>query len=269
MATLARALKLAQRPSTPLVTTGLAEVDGVLKGVLPGQVWLVVGGPRQGRTSWAAHLAARAATVMGAATTALAGVDGAEMMAVRIIAAACNVSLARAQAVDPWPLELQPRLDAALAAPIEIERRWSTTLESELTAQSSRRLLVVDDLDLWASDPVADAARIKEWAAASGGGALLTAPLGVASPASSEWQTWVRAVDAIIRVHAPVGERLGEVDLTAEHHRYGPTVRAVAAGMWSRSRIDPLRGMHSDRDALLSLSDLVADAAVLFSEEEH
>jgi hypothetical protein len=245
------------KPAVPLTVTGLKDLDGLLGGVLPGDLWLLSGAPRHGRTTFASLLATQAAR-LGLPTTVLVGVDGVADTTSRMVSAAGRIPL---QKLREGGSAVSPRERAA----VREASAWEVRLLSQADSSISRALhgappsslVVVDDLDRWTEDPLDAVLEAKAWALNTGGAVILTLPLGVATSTSKTWQTWVRATDVIIELELLGGERLGEVDLTVIHNRRGPTMTStVAAAYFYASLYDiTLRDRLSD----LPLSERIQD----------
>ena len=215
-------------PPTRLTSTGVKDLDALTGGVLTGSVWVVTGPPRQGRTMMVTQIA-RLAAVEGVRVRYVLGYDGASDTIARIQAASTRSSLQNAR-------------DEPTASP---DAEWAT-LPIEFDADPDQGLkslprdglLVIDDLDLWVSEPIRELTSLRAWAGSSERAVVVSLPRHVVhTDDPQQWQEWTRAADVIVNV-----DLRHEVDLTLHvlHHRRGPVAVVPADAAYARATIRDL-----------------------------
>lgn len=192
---------LREPPRIPaiLAQTGLADLDATVGGIRAGDVWLVLGPPRSGRSMLTLQLAARLAS-SGTPTRVVLGADSAHEVISRVRACSLDRSLSRcredtavdaAEAWTAWPMEFVPASETA--SPVRDAWRWLPT--------DRKAAVVLDDLDLIPRDPLRLVATIREWAAVAPRAALVSMPSSVTSPSDpTDWQAWVRLADVVLAI---------------------------------------------------------------------
>lgn len=83
----------AGRPADPLAATGLAELDALTGGMVPGRVWILVGAPGQGRSTLVTQWAAAIAEGSDWAVQLVTPRDGSSVVASRLLSRIGRVAL--------------------------------------------------------------------------------------------------------------------------------------------------------------------------------
>lgn len=219
---------------------GLTDLDDLTGGLRAGEVWLITGPPRHGRTLLAVQMAA-AAAASGRDTRVLMGVDSEAMYAGRVVATTLRVGLHHA--VREWPppgLRDPADADRVLDLPLELLARSDVSLETALDSAPSRSVVIVDDLDRWTGDPLDAAETVKAWALGSGGSAVLTLPRGWWDADSPAWQAWVRAVDVVLDITMGLDAEAGYAFVRVMHNRRGSMMLGSFHGAYVHSRLEDL-----------------------------
>ncbi len=230
--------------------TGLARIDEMTGGMVPGQVWVVVGTPGQGRTTLLLQLAGRYVDLVDELVFADLPREPVELCVARLLAGLGKHPL---HGVLSGDLDAEERLLAT-------RQRLSQSGLALAGAGSSRHAssrdqlldhdpaaLFVDDLDL-----VADATpeRVAAWAAA-GPFVCVSLPRHLVVrggiPEADLDPGWARVADLILdlRIHGPCTDdgrdRLGEADLSVLKNRRGPLSVSTVAFQGHYSRFVDLR----------------------------
>lgn len=230
---------------------GLADLDDLTRGLLPGALWVVLGAPGAGRTVLACQLAAGAAEG-GADTALILGREPASTAAANMVCARGRIADHRLRSGRLSPAEAERARRAAdevASWPLQVltpqDREWELSCSTSVPgldhwlapgAMAARRVadvLVVDDLDLLTTRTLPDVLPVpRAWASASGQVIVVTLPEepwlagGVLSPVVR------READVAVRLHRwdlhdASATRAGEAELQVLGHRQGP-VSAVA-----------------------------------------
>lgn len=212
-------------------TTGFAELDHVTGGFEPGQVWILVGTPGQGRSTLAVQWASLLAGVHGLDTQVVSKRDPARKVAARLVASAAKVP-----EVHLWHDHLssqdQGRIGHAkrilAAMPLLIaDPNGISIADTDMDEVARPEALVVDDADLTGGlfpSRVADLA-------ATGILLVLTLPRDLVFSDDGVDPAWSRAADVILDIDRPdlrdrASLRPGEADFHLLRNRWGP-VRSV------------------------------------------
>jgi replicative DNA helicase len=230
------------------VSSGLPDLDDLSGGLRPGSVWLVTGLPGVGRSSWVTQIAARTAAT-GWPVNVLSCLDDEPAVIRRAVAGLGRVAQHRLRTGALDANEAAKRADVLrrLAdAGLRVARaRRSVTIgciESWL-AETTVRLLVIDDVDLLASDHVEDVVgALACWSRTRSASVLVTLPRHLIPEQSTAARSRLsRLVELAIELQRPdqdagTTERLGEIDLRVLWHRSGPTATLTAAfeGFYAR-----------------------------------
>jgi replicative DNA helicase len=134
---------------------------------------------------------------------------------------------------------------------VHTPRACSPARSIERSAERSKaRLLVIDDLHLWAGDDLnSSLVLLSGWAARASGTVVVTVPDHLVPVGGAELAAWTQVVDVAIRLVRPEqqlhADGAGEIDLDVLWHRLGPTARITAAFQGHYARIVTLaRGTH-------------------------
>jgi replicative DNA helicase len=250
---------------------GLAYLDDLTRGLLPGALWVVLGTPGVGRTVLACQLAAGAAEA-GADTALILGREPASTAAANMVCARSRVADHRLRSGRLSPAEADRARRAAhdvASWPLRVltpqDREWELSNSTSVPdldhwlaagAMGTRRVadvLVVDDLDLLTTRTLPSVLPVlRAWAKASGQAIVVTLPE----------EPWVagkvlspvlrREADVAIRLrrwdlHLPGSARAGEAEVQILGHREGPVSAAAVAFEGHYRRFADLRPPGSDR----------------------
>lgn len=222
--------------------TGLADLDAVTHGLLPGALWVIAATPGAGRTAFGCQLVRQTATQGGSAALISARNERTEVL-VNLLAGQARVSAQRMQRDELDNVDIA-RLASARARLSEVDLRVLSPADgvwahadgegvAELTSLmgSGRRVadvLVVDDLDLLlGADWLAALPALRTWSRERRFALVVTvAAEGVAAqdPCDAELR---RHADVVIRLGL-AGQfraddpRVGEADLEVLRNRHGP-----------------------------------------------
>lgn len=227
------------------VPTGLADLDHVTRGLMPGALWALTGSPGSGKSTLATTIARAVAVGAGLPVLLLTRRDHPDRVVERVLAAEAEVALLQLQHGQPDAQEWQ-RLEAARerltcgmlhVAGADEPASAATALAPELAP----RLMVVDDV----ATGGARAVELAELQALAYGlhctvVAVLTPEPRLAPHIAEEEAALV--ADVVLRVRDRSGhpERSGETDLMVTHHRRGPVSTIVVHNQmpWGRF-VDP------------------------------
>jgi hypothetical protein len=192
------------------IRTGLSALDKATGGLVPQAVWVIAGHRQAGRSILATQLA-RTAALDGHPARLVCGRDD-ELSAVQLLLAGhAKVPLHRLN-TGQLPPEDQDRLaDAARelgAAPFLLDAATPAADvpgPEQVLADPAPRLLVVDDVDLWAfPDPLSVLRRLRALARHSRTSVLVTAPDTVVAPGGGPIDPmWARVTDMVLRLSRP------------------------------------------------------------------
>jgi len=174
---------------------------------------------------------ARLAASSGVATVLLAGRDPLTYYGAMIIAGSLKTSLRHLLYRPPHSVPSpgwEEQFEELKHLPIELYTRNHLSLDQASRLKPAESLLVVDDVDLWASDrePLVDqVTRLR----ADNRCVLVAVPKDLIGPDEPGWQQWVRCADVIIEIEMCTGDRLGEVDISVVSNRRGPVSGAPTA----------------------------------------
>ncbi|MET0843539.1 MAG: DnaB-like helicase C-terminal domain-containing protein [Mycetocola sp.] len=209
--------------------TGLARIDEMTGGMVPGQVWVVVAEPGHGRTTLLLQLAAKYAALTDRTIFVESPREPAELCTARLLACLGKHPLREVLSgdldSDERLLHTRQRLaqsGLALSASGSSRQaaRWDQLLDHHPAA------LLVDDLDLLVG---ASPQRVAAWAA-TGAFVCVTLPrhLVVRGARGDLDPGWARVADLVldVRLHGAGADesqdRLGEADLSVLKNRRGP-----------------------------------------------
>jgi replicative DNA helicase len=240
---LLRSLEVAPDPER-LAATGFRELDELTGGLSAGQVWLVCGGPGQGKTTlavqWALGVARRAHPVQLVCPR-----EPGRWLASRLLSNLARLPLVdlssgRVDAADRRYVKAREALGTLPVYAFTQDGRVFTPEVDPYEREPSPRAVLIDDVDLVSGMTPARAAAY----AASGMLVVVTLPrervLADPHDESRVLPEWARVSDAILEVRhrglppsdgaaAWEGDprylttRPGEADLLMHRHRWGPT----------------------------------------------
>jgi len=221
-------------PAEPLASTGIAQLDRLLGGLMPGELWVITGAPRHGRSMFAMQVARHAVTA-GRTTRVLAGADPHTYYGALLTAGFIDASLF--DAMNRWPTFTQDshvglQLEEMNQLPIELYTRRQLSLVDALKSWAQEGVLVVDDADLWGDDVANVADQIKEWCQPQMA-ALITVPHTLIGPERVDWQQWVRRAAVIIEIVMGVDDMAGYASFHVLSNRRGPVTLAEVHGRYS------------------------------------
>ncbi len=219
----------------PLRTTGFAGLDGVTGGFEPGQVWIVVGTPGQGRSTLATQWALLLASGHGFVTQLVSMRDPARKTAARLVASAGKVAESHMWRRE-GPLQLDER---AIGHARKVLSRTSleicdptgfSIVDTDMPEVSRPEALVVDDADLAGG---IFPKRIPSFLE-SGMLVVLTFPRTHLMTDHGIDLGWNRVADFIIDIDRPdmfdvLTTRPGEADLHVLRNRWGPNLSHAVA----------------------------------------
>jgi hypothetical protein len=197
-----------------LVTTGLSDLDALTGGIREGDLWVVAGAARCGRTMFAVQVARRAAQ-QGVPVTFVLGRDPITEVVAQLVSGATREPLNSVRTTTDVPKQVSE-------LPIQFE---PDAHQRSCTGKRGKpgSITVVDDLDM-SHDPVdgfLEAPQIQGSTARFT--TLVTIPTYVLrreDPAS--WQLWARSADVIIELELPED---GESRINLVMNRRGPIAR--------------------------------------------
>ena len=220
-----------------MLSTGLDELDDVTGGFAPGQVWILIGTPGQGRSTLAAQWAMDIASEHSIRTELISLRDPIHRVTARLLARTGKIPLGHLWdredhgADEPW---LTRASDLLKQAPLRLAGPQSLTrLGVDLPSTRVPLALVVDDADGHAGVFPARVASL----AAQGVLVILTMPRDCVLTEMGVNPEWARACDFVIDVERPDWrERPGEADLNVVRNRWGPEriISVAFHGHWAR-----------------------------------
>jgi hypothetical protein len=217
--------------------TGVEDLDCLLGGIRAGDVWVITGPPRSGRSMFAIQLTCALAAA-GSPVRFFLGRDPIQETAARFSAHTRSAGLRgirdTAPALDEpwtgWALDFVP--------PPHPYR----TDDWDVLPGPGACSVVVDDLDLWRGDP-ADFLELSQAQARKGDAAVIfTIPehlLGRNNPAT--WQRWVRGADVIVELEPYPDD---DMVIRVLSHRAGPTTELGVHAIFERVRIETPRSVR-------------------------
>jgi replicative DNA helicase len=225
----------------PTRTTGFPELDDVTGGFEPGQVWIVVGTPGQGRSTLAAQWALPLAMEHHFETHLVSRRDPAHKVAARLAASTAKVPELRLWTgrLDAQDLRKVSHAEHLLAAaPLHIIGPDGISVaDTDLDEIPTPHALVVDDADLAGGLFPSRVASL----AKAGVLLVLTLPRSHVVSADGVDPRWARVADVIVDIDRPdlldpVSLRPGEADLHLVRNRWGPvrSVGVVYQGHYAR-----------------------------------
>ncbi len=222
----------------PLTGTGFRDLDELVGGLAPGQVWLIASGPGQGKTTlavqWAMALAGHDHPVQ-----LVSAREPARWLAARMVSVFGRLPLnqvSRGRVSNDLQVRFADTRTAVASLPITVFPQADHTFTPEMDPYETTirpSAVVVDDADLVSGVTPAMAST---WAD-TGMLVILTFPrekilLGNDDEAPLD-PSWARVCDVVLEVRhrglLPREGRPGEADLVVHHHRWGPT-RDLAVG---------------------------------------
>jgi replicative DNA helicase len=213
----------------PLRTTGFAGLDEMTGGFEPGQVWIVVGTPGQGRSTLATQWALLLASEHGFATQLVSMRDPAQKTAARLVSSAGKVPENHV-----WRREGPSQLDdramsharkVLSRAPLEISDPTGISIvDTDMPEVSRPEALVVDDADLAAGIFPMRIPSFLELDML----VVLTFPRTHLMADHGIDLSWARVADFIIDIDRPdmfevSTTRPGEADFHVLRNRWGPS----------------------------------------------
>jgi replicative DNA helicase len=222
-------------------TTGFAELDDVTGGFEPGQVWIVVGTPGQGRSTVAVQWASLLAGVHGLDTQLVSKRDPVRKVAARLVASAAKVPELhlwhdRMSSQDQGRIGHAKRTLGAMPLLI-VDPSGISIADTDLDEVARPEALVVDDAELAGGlfpSRVADLAA--SWILI-----VLTLPRDLVLSDDGVDPAWSRVADVIIDVDRPelrdrASLRPGEADFHLLRNRWGPmrSLGVVYQGHYAR-----------------------------------
>lgn len=232
-----------------LAPTGIDDLDLLVGGVHAGDVWIIAGPARSGRTTLCVQLAA----ALGRAGTPVRyflGRDSIRETAARLSAHTRSERLREARGALPasdepwstWALDFVPQPELL------------HTGEWAVLPVGGPCCLVIDDLDLWRGAPTDFLALARSHARGDGCAVIITIPLHELHVGDPEtWQRWVRGADIIVSLN-PRSDGLTNIELLS--HRAGPFATIEAHGNFERARFEtPPRTERSRPPAVSALEE--------------
>jgi replicative DNA helicase len=230
------------------VYTGLGDLDELTGGLWPGVLWVLSGRPGAGRTMLVTQLARQAAVVGRARTRLVSAREPASTLVLYLLAAQARVPLHHLRTgrlTDDDEQRLALARDLLAAAPLDVDaadRHVDLATPDEILADEAPDVLLVDDLDLWGSDPAALLRRLRAQARDTGATVVVTLPEEVVIDRATPQGVWGRLPDVVLQLQRPDmhdrdSPRVGEVDLVLLRHRTGPvaTVTCAFQGYYART----------------------------------
>jgi hypothetical protein len=211
--------------------TGIEDLDALLGGIRAGDVWVITGPPRSGRSMLAVQLTCALAAA-GSSVRYFLGGDSIQETVARFSAHTRSARLRETRDAPPtpdepwaaWALDFVPRPHA------HHTNSW------DVLPGPGDCAVVVDDLDLWRGDPT-DFLELGRAQARQGKSAvILTIPehlLSRDNPAT--WQRWVRGADVIVELE-PYPD--GDMVIKVLSHRAGPTIAIGVYANFERVQIE-------------------------------
>jgi hypothetical protein len=211
--------------------TGIEDLDVLLGGMRAGDVWVITGPPRSGRSMLAVQLACSLATA-GAPVRYFLGRDPIQETVARFSAHTRPARLRETRDAPPAPDEpwLAWALDFVPQPHSHHTNSWDVLPGPDDCA------VVVDDLDLWRGDP-ADFLELSRAQARQGNSAvILTIPeSALRMDHAPTWQRWVRGADVILGLE-PYAD--GDMVIKVLSHRAGPTTAIGVNAIFERVRVE-------------------------------
>lgn len=248
------------------VATGLRSLDAATGGGMwPGSLWVVTGQPAAGRSILAAQLARTAATD-GHRTRLVQGRED-ELSVVQILLAShARVPLHRLRSGQLHP-EDPERLTEATRELGELPLLLDAVTPSadraspeQVLTERPPRLLVIDDVDLWAApDVLSVLRRLRALARHARTSVVVTAPAALVAPAGSVDHAWSRYADCVLRLSRPelvtlASGRSGQIDVTLCRGQYSELLPYVwFQGHYARI-VNPDPASRGDAQAAGSVS---------------
>ncbi len=219
--------RLRESAATRGAPTGLADLDNLTGGLLPGALWALTGVPGAGKSVLALGFARVVASTAGLPVLVVTRREGINDLAERVLAAEAKVGLFRLQQGQPNP-EDWVRLEATCARLKDCGLHLAHADEpaeavGRLAPDLAPRLVIVDDVAA-GSTRVAQLSELRGLAArlrCAVLAVLTPEPRLAAGPAEDE-AALVADVVARLQDHSSDRERAGETDLVVTHHRRGP-----------------------------------------------
>ena len=221
------------------IPTGLADLDRVTHGLLPGTLWVVGAAPGAGRSMLSAQIARVASVAGGVKTKFISGREDREQIASYWLASESRVTLNHlAQGrIDTSEVEkLEAARQRLSAAPLEIwtesDGRWDDegwqsipSFRSLVGGSHRSRVVVADDVDVLLQATLgADIGTLRSWTRQQPRTLVVTVPEEQIMDGSELAAGIARDADVVIllRQCRSDGPRLGEADLHVLRNRYGP-----------------------------------------------
>lgn len=219
-------------PRPPVLTsTGITDLDHCTGGIRDGDVWVVTGPARSGRSILALQFAAKLADA-GTPVRLFLGRDPVQEVAARLSAhtGSARLSERRAMSVtldEPW---------STWAFDFVPQPHLQTTDDWSVLPSAGSCAVVVDDLDLWRGDPVDFLPLARSHARGAGCCVIVTVPDCVLFPAyGGAWQQWVRGADVIVALEPRQDDY---TTLRLLSHRAGPTAILDVLTHFERARFE-------------------------------
>jgi hypothetical protein len=219
-------------PRPPVVArTGIEDLDALLGGVRAGDVWVITGPPRGGRSMLAVQFACSLAAA-GSPVRYFLGRDPIQETVARFSAHTRPARLRETRDAPPTPDEpwVTWALDFVPQPHAHHTNSW------DVLPGSGDCAVVVDDLDLWRGDPT-DFLELSRAQAREGNSAVI---LTIPEPAlrmdhAPTWQRWVRGADVILGLEPHPD---GEMVIKVLSHRAGPTTELGVNAIFERVRLE-------------------------------
>ena len=211
--------------------TGIGDLDALLGGVRAGDVWVITGPPRCGRSMLAVQLACSLAAA-GSPVRYFLGRDPIQETAARFSAHTRPARLRETR--DAPPAQDEPWL--AWALDFVPQPHLHHTNSWDILPGSGDCAVVVDDLDLWRGDPANFLELSRAQARQGNSAVILTIPeSALRMDHAPTWQRWVRGADVILGLEPHPD---GDLVLRVLSHRAGPTTELGVDAIFERVRIE-------------------------------
>jgi hypothetical protein len=217
------------RPAV-LASTGIADLDHCTGGVRSGDVWVITGPARSGRSTLVVQLSAKLAEA-GTPVRFFLGRDPIQEVAARLSALTRLERLYERRAMSPtldepwsgWALDFVPQPD------LQTADDWSVLPSAGPCA------LVVEDLDLWRGDPLDFLPLARAHARGERCCVIVTVPDVVIDVGGPNWQRWVRGADVIVALEPRLDDY---TTLRLLSHRTGPTAAIDVLPYFEQARFE-------------------------------
>lgn len=208
---------LRQPPSRQpvLARTGVSDLDQLLGGIRAGDVWVVAGPPRSGRSMLSIQLAAALADA-GSPVRYFLGHDPIHETVSRFRAHTLGEPIEECRGRQPsaeeawlgWSLDFVP------------DQRTQLT-DHQVLPSPGPCSLVIDDLDLWIGEPTDFLDLARTWVQGTDRAAVITVPEHILrDPDPAIRQRWVRGANVILTIGQDTD---GYTRFVIESNRAGPT----------------------------------------------